>query len=325
MSKSPKVPKYSLHKGTGQAVVRIKGRAIYLGPHGSPKSNAAYAQVIADFLTGREIRSPRSVMPDDPEPRKTITLEQLITRYQKFTPTYYAKHGKPTSEVASINCALNFLPMAIVAMSDCEFTLEDLTATRQRMIDAGLCRYSVNKYILRIKKMFSWAAGVGMIPPGISNDLKALTNLQPGRTTARETEPIRPIDDSIVEQTLPEMTTVVAAMVQLQRAAGMRPDEVCMLRPCDLDRSSAEYWVFNPMRHKTEHHNKTRRVYIGSLGQDILRPYLLRPEEEYCFRPDRASATPRALRRDLPPGKVPVFRLVLGKHVWRVPLQAFCT
>ena len=54
---------------------------------------------------------------------------------------------------------------------------------------------------------------------------------------ARETAPVLPVDDAVVDATLPHMPAVVADMVRLQRCTGMRPAEVCMIRPCDLDRT----------------------------------------------------------------------------------------
>ena len=36
------VPAYQLHRGSGQAKVRIQGKDIYLGPHGSPESRERY-------------------------------------------------------------------------------------------------------------------------------------------------------------------------------------------------------------------------------------------------------------------------------------------
>ena len=39
---SVRVPKYRLHKGTGQALVQIDGRRIYLGKHGTERSRQKY-------------------------------------------------------------------------------------------------------------------------------------------------------------------------------------------------------------------------------------------------------------------------------------------
>ena len=43
-------PKYSLHKPTGLAVVRLSGRDVYLGPYGSPESEAKYQAPVAEWL-----------------------------------------------------------------------------------------------------------------------------------------------------------------------------------------------------------------------------------------------------------------------------------
>jgi integrase len=85
-------------------------------------------------------------------------------------------------------------------------------------------------------------------------------------------------------------------MVKLQQATGMRPSEVCCLRPIDVDRRS-DVWIYHPTEHKAQHHNKSRSVLLGPKAQEILRPYLLRPEREYCFRPDRHVAVPISQKR----------------------------
>jgi hypothetical protein len=41
-------PKYRLHHPTGQAVVTIDQRDIYLGKHGTPESKAKYHRLLAE-------------------------------------------------------------------------------------------------------------------------------------------------------------------------------------------------------------------------------------------------------------------------------------
>ena len=48
-------PKYSLHKGTKQAVVSLRGKRIYLGPFGSAQSHAAYQEVLQNWYKGRDV------------------------------------------------------------------------------------------------------------------------------------------------------------------------------------------------------------------------------------------------------------------------------
>jgi integrase len=83
-------------------------------------------------------------------------------------------------------------------------------------------------------------------------------------------------------------------MIRLQLLAGMRPGEVCLLRPCDLTMQMDGVWVYRPLSHKTEHHDRERRIYIGPEGQDVLRPFLDRNPEAFCFSPREADVWRRA-------------------------------
>ncbi len=144
-----------------------------------------------------------------------------------------------------------------------------------------------------------------MIPPSVPQALAMVAGLRRGRTEARETAPIMPVDDGEVEQTLDHLPDVVADMVRLQRLTGMRPAEVCVVRPCDIDRSG-EVWVYRPDSHKTEHHERERIILIGPKAQGVLLRYLARDASMYCFRPCDSEAKRRAAahaKRKTPFGK----------------------
>lgn len=47
MPRKPGIPKYSHHKASGQAIVRIDGLDHYLGPHDTDESRAKYDRLIA--------------------------------------------------------------------------------------------------------------------------------------------------------------------------------------------------------------------------------------------------------------------------------------
>jgi integrase len=105
-----------------------------------------------------------------------------------------------------------------------------------------------------------------------------------GRTSAKESTPVMPVSDELVDATLPYLPAVVADMVRFQRLTGGRPGEVCQIRPCDVDRSS-EVWEYRPQSHKMEHHGRQRVIYIGPKAQAVLLPYLLRATDAHCFSP----------------------------------------
>ena len=100
--------------------------------------------------------------------------------------------------------------------------------------------------------------------------------------------------DDVVDATLPHLSEVVADMIRFQRLTGCRPGEVCILRPCDVD-TSGDVWIYRPESHKTEHHGRERVICIGPKGQDVLRPYLLREKESYCFVPAESERKRLAL------------------------------
>lgn len=164
------------------------------------------------------------------------------------------------------------------------------------MVESGLARTTINKYCDRIRRAFVWGAAEELLPATVAGGLAVLPGLKAGRTAAKEKAPVAPVDRAVVNATLPHLSQTVADMVRLQLLAGMRPSEVCSIRPCDIDRSG-DVWVFTVADHKTAHHGKRRAIYLGPESQKLLAPYLLRMPAEYCFRPARASTTPRLKRR----------------------------
>lgn len=280
------IPSYRKHRATGQAIVTLNGRDFYLGLYGSKASRIEYDRLISEWLQqGRQIR-PAAGDGD-------LSVVELIAAYLHFARRYYRKNNRPTSEQASIRCALRYVKLLYGRKPCSEFGPIALQVVVQSMIEAGLSRGTVNQNAGRIKRMFKWGVSQELIPALCSHALESVGGLRKGRSEARETEPIRPVEDSIVDATLPCLPAVVADMVRLQRLTVMRPAEVCLLRPLDLDRS-VDVWVYRPESHKTEHHNKQRTIYIGPAAQGILLSYLARDAAAYCFRPCDSEAKRRA-------------------------------
>lgn len=165
-----------------------------------------------------------------------------------------------------------------------EFGPVSLKAVRQSMIDAGWSRGVVNHAVGRVRRAFRWAVENELVPSSVLHGLQAVQGLQRGRSEARETAPVRPVDEAHVRKILPHLPPRVAAMVELELLTGMRPQEVTILRARDLN-TSASPWVYTPSSHKTAHHGHERRVFIGPRGQELLKPWL-RPElNGYVFSP----------------------------------------
>ena len=295
MPRRSRVPKYGLHKPSGQAVVKVSGRSYYLGKHDSAESREAYAAVIADHLAGRPIAPPRKAV-DPGAIYAPPTVAALLDHYEKHAAVYYRKNGRPTSEVASIRCALRFVREDYADVPAPAFNVLTLQAVREKIIDAGHCRGVVNQNVGRIVRAFAWGTTQMLYPGESLAQLKALRGLAAGRTRAPESPKVLPVPDKLVTATIPHLPEVVASMVRLQRATGMRPTEVCLLRPCDID-MTGEVWVYRPRDHKTEHHGRERLIYIGPTGQSILEPYLDQPADEHSFKPKYLQPVPKLQRR----------------------------
>ena len=284
------LPKYRLHRASGQAVVTIAGRDFYLDPHGTKASKLEYDRLVAEWLAGGRMANVSPLSGD-------ITVAEVMAGYLRFAKERYVKNGLPTSEQDGIRAALRPVKELYSKQPASTFGPLALKAVRARMVSAGMSRTTVNQNTGKIVRMFKWAASEELLPAVIPQSLLTVTGLRKGHTAARETAPISPAKDVDIEATLPHLSNIVADMVRLQRLTGMRPGEVCIVRPIDIDRS-ANVWTYRPESHKTEHHERERVVYIGPQGKQILASYLFRDESTYCFSPRERERLRNASRRE---------------------------
>lgn len=283
-----RLPKYRKH-ASGQAVITINGREIYLGPHGTKASHQEYDLVIAEWIgNGRTLPGSSALA--------GLSVNQLAVRYMKFANGYYRKNGKPTASIDGIRIALRYLCKSHGRTAARDFGPLALAAIRNTMIEADHARVYINKNVDRIRQAFKWAVSQELVPVAVYQALTTLPGLRRGRTAARETAPVLPVAEHVIEQTLPYLGPTVADMVRLQRLTGSRPEELCMLRPCDIDRQG-EVWAYRPESHKTQHHGRERVIFIGPQAQKNLQPYLDRPSESYCFNPAESEEARNAARR----------------------------
>ena len=290
--KSPRLPRYRIHRGSGQAVIEYRGERRYLGVHGSQESLQEYARVIAAIKASSEM--PEPVRRDEP---RALTLNELMVQYLAFAATYYTKSGRPTGHVDNrIKPALKILKQHFGHMLAKEFGPLALKRVRSEMIAQGNSRSYINGCVDSIKRMFKWAASEELVPGDVYRDLLSVSGLRQGRSEAKETAPVKPVPQPFVAAIEPYVRPRIWAMVQLQLLTGMRPGEVCIMRTCDID-TRGEVWEYRPESHKTEHHGHEKIVLIGPKAQEILRPWLRTDLRAYLFQPREAEADRNAQRR----------------------------
>jgi hypothetical protein len=206
-----RTPSYRLHKPSGQAVVTLGGRDFYLGRHGTSGSRAEYDRLVGEFLvSGR--RLPAKVGPVATD----LTINEMFLRYLAHVDFYYTKDGSPTTEPRDIRLAIRPLRPLYEHTAASEFGPLALKTVRTKMVASGLCRAEVNKRIGRIVRAFRWAVGEELIPASVYEALRAVPGLRKGRSDARESKPVKPIRDALVDAIRPFVARQVWAMIELQ-------------------------------------------------------------------------------------------------------------
>jgi len=214
------------------------------------------------------------------------TIAQLVARYLEHCQTYYRP---PSREAENVGYAVGPLVEMFPALPVEEFRPLRLEAVREAMVAKGWSRGVVNRRVEMIKRMFKWAVSKQLVPIVQYQELSTVEGLHRGRSAAKETKPIRPVKEDHVLLVLPYTTEVVATMVQIQLLTGMRSSEVCMMRPCDIDKSEPPVWFYRPQTHKTAYRGYSRLIPLGPKAQRLLTPYLLRDKTDYCFAPKESQ------------------------------------
>lgn len=249
MSKQPRVPSYRHHKSSGQAVVTINGRDFYLGKFESPASHDEYERLIAKWQAGHGTLPTKR--PTDP------IIVELLAAFLRHAQEYHTPE-----EQRNYADALRLLRKMYGQTPINKFGPVLLQAVRQRMIDLGLSRKSINRRIARIKNVFKWGVANELVAPDTLHKLQAVAGLQPGRSKAVEREPVQPIDDVTVAKTVEHLPPVLADMVRLQRLTGARPAEICAIKPRYIDRSRNP-WAYRPAQHKSSYRGRDRVIFFG--------------------------------------------------------------
>ncbi len=290
------VPSYRLHKSTGQAVVTLDGRSIYLGKHDTPASHAEYNRLTGIWLAnGRHLPAERDGPPQD------FAVNELLIRYWRWAQGYYVKDGEPSTELTCIRSAMRHLKATYGDTPAADFGPLCLKTVRQKMVETGLSRGVVNGYVGRLKRVFKWGVSEALVPPSVYQGIACVVGLKRGRCTARENEPVKPVAEAWVRKTMEHLPPTVAAMVEVQMLTGMRSGEMCIMRPMDVDKRG-RVWLYTPTTHKTAHHGHRRVVPIGPKAQKVLGPALEQAvkrggTEAFVFSPAEVQAGRNAEKR----------------------------
>jgi len=107
---------------------------------------------------------------------------------------------------------------------------------------------------------------------------------------------MKPVPQIWVDAVLQHVSLQIAAMIQVQQLAAMRPCEVVSMRACDIDMSD-DVWIFELLDHKNRWMGHRRLIPLGPKAQSIIRPFLSLRTDSFLFSPIDAEAWRNEQRR----------------------------
>src|SRR3972149_7405921 len=153
-----RVPKYRLHKQSGQAIVTVNGRDFLLGLHGTKASKLEYRGLIAGWLSAGRSSSYGA-------PEHVVAIPELVVDYVEYVKAYYGIG--PNSELHRVTPAVRPLRALYGRSPAVEFGPLQFKAVRQKFLDSDVSRSYVNASMPRIARLFRWAASEGRLPPDL--------------------------------------------------------------------------------------------------------------------------------------------------------------
>jgi integrase len=273
---------------------------VYLGAYNSPESKQEYERILAQLRA-----STAGVAAVPSRAAADLTVNELLVTYLRHADGYYIHpDGTPTGEARNMRDAIRPVTRLYGRTLAVEFGPLALKTVMQAMVDAGLARSQINARVKRVRRVFKWAASEELIPHATYQALTTVTGLRIGRSAAHESEPIRPVEDWVVEATMPFLNRHLRAMVQLQRLTGMRPGEVVRMTWGEIDRTGS-VWVYRPKTHKTQYRGRVRSIFLGQRAQAILDGFVNSDPTAFLFSPAQAREERFAVMRESRKTRVP--------------------
>lgn len=297
------VPQLRHHKPSGRAIVTLsdsntsKRRDFYLGEYGTPEAHAAYAELIARWQArGRTLEH---VKPAPAQARPSAgCVAELCRDYAKHID---AKGGISDKHKDCVKRAIRITRESCGALPVSEFGPLALQDVRKVMLAIRFgendsrrwTRSVVNRRVRHLIRMFKWAVAHERAPITLPAALACVEPLKPGDFDVPEGRTVKPVPAAHVDDIKDHVSSIVWAMIQVQRYSAARAGEVCMMRSVELD-VTGKVWLYRPASHKNAKRGHDRVIYLGAKAQQVVKPLLAgRALDAYLFDP-RESVRERA-------------------------------
>jgi integrase len=285
-------PRITLHAASGQARVRWQNRDYYLGQWDSEEARGRYAALLLELTAASAHLAPTerpfsAHLAPAPAPVQALLVCDVLARWCLHARTYYSERGRERQQYAQ---ALRPMERLFGLVPAREFDAVRLRQLQQAMIDGswmtaedrahpmvpatgGWARRVVNSRVSRVRTVWRWAEGQGLVPGGTWQALRAVEPVRRNRPGARDPVRARTTTLGEVKAVCRHLTATLRACLLVQFWTGMRSAEVRTMRAGDVDTSGA-VWRYVPRAHKTDYLGHSRAVFIGPRAQSVLRPLL---------------------------------------------------
>lgn len=255
-----RVPKYRKNPD-GRAFSQVNKKRYYFGRYGSADSKRRYKEFVADLV--------KEPTPPDTSSRIGMTVAELAAEYLPHAETYYSG----SREFNNVSVAVRDFVYLHGERQARHLTPLDLLEYQRKLVAGEYVRTSVNARLARVRRWLKWCVSRQLLSTAVFQSLCSVEGLRAGRTTAIESPPVQPVSLEVVEKTLAHVAPVVATMARVQYLCGMRPDEVCRMRACDLD-MTGEVWLYRPEAHKNTWRGQSLIKAIPAAAQKLLAAWI---------------------------------------------------
>jgi integrase len=314
-------PELKFHSPTKQFCVYINGRRKTLG-RDQATAEANHRRIVAKLATGEPTASSATARPQLADPSEVTVAEILASFAERVRPRWIG-----SSDLARVDATIRHLDLFAGDELARDFRKTRLEEFRRYLIKqkttgrepsrkgkrgklrsghAGrpYSRTWINYLIGIAKQIFAWAADEDLMSSEQAAKIWRLKPLRRGQG-GRETLKVPPVPESVVAATVPELSPVVRALVQIQQLTGARPGEIVCMRRRDISTTAGEpvripntsidaiaangVWFYVPASHKNIHRGKPRVLALGPRAQEVLRPFVAgRRPDDSIFSPEEA-------------------------------------
>lgn len=276
----PKValPKFRVHAARRQFCVDVprvgqRAQRVYLG-RDEAAARAEYDRIVMPMLHGRppalEVKADANK--EAPAPAKVVRVVKVLADYIRYlrarqptTHGHYVHEDHVGPMARLVRDVIGFEEAATLKSTQIEKAFD-------AMVRQGWALATIRKRTLAFRNVIKRAVKDEVLPERVIAAFDLADRVDECTKGVKQALKRRPADLADVRRTQEHCTQSVRDMIELMVVTGCRPTEVFRMRAVDID-TAGPVWKYTPVTHKTQHHGKTRVIYIGPKGQQVLARY----------------------------------------------------